>query len=231
MPLHVETHRGPATQTEAAKEQEQGYREARAKIWERVIACLAIFIGAVQGLIFWRQLLIFEEQVGATQRQIALVESLERAFLSETLQFSSDFPLGDENRTVTGVTVKNVGRSRATLISVHLELETREKSSPLPPTPNYVRDPVENTKGIVIPANEHRLFLIDPQKLLTDEEKIELRDGDIILYCYGRVEYTDGVGKLRMKQFCQQYHLHKKGEPDFVEGFRVAGPPSYNEAT
>lgn len=234
VPFHVETHRGPATGTEATKERDAENREARAKVWERVIAFLALCIAGVQGLIFWRQLIVFRRQSEATERQTALTSELERARLSVNLSFSSHFPMNidgqKKTQTVTVVKVVNFGRSAANITRTELRFHALREPDNLPTLPKYLHN-IEGSTGVLPPAKEQMYFIVkEGAPGLSDDEIRDISNGLLRIYCYGKIDY-ESLGKVHCLQFCERYFLPEEGAPDFAEGFRVDGPSSYNQAT
>jgi hypothetical protein len=65
-----------------------------------------------------------------------------------------------------------------------------------------------------------------------DDEMIKkLRDGSLILWIYGRIEYFDFAAQKRVMNFCYRYFSSTNIALKIDEGFMSSGPPSYRAHT
>jgi hypothetical protein len=110
----------------------------------------------------------------------------------------------------------------------------------LPSVPNYmeVKDPEIPESGRLFPPGATFTVPLSLKAPLNEEEWVELRDGKTIMCTYGFLEYEDAFGRKNNTRFCYVYHFQWGAvlqSPDGTvlnpPGFRLGGPPLYNEAT
>ena len=141
---------------------------------------------------------------------------------------------------------KVYGKTPARIVSADFQLQPvpakRAMTSPeadLPANPEYgdeIRRPEIPQEGMVLPPEQTfqvRLGLNPPA--LTEEQWIDLRDGNTIMCAYGSIRYEDAFGRMRETRTCYIYDFCWGGvitAPDGTRlnppGFRVGGPPGYN---
>jgi hypothetical protein len=143
---------------------------------------------------------------------------------------------------VFGETPARVIASQFVLRPVPAKEGVKPPEPDLPAIPDYgprFIDPEIPAQGRLLPpdAGFQVRIRLDPPTM-TEEQWEKLRDGKTIMCAYGFIEYKDAFGWRRKTRVCYIYEFKWGGvitAPDGTvlnpPGFRVGGPPAYNEAT
>lgn len=168
------------------------------------------------------------------------IKSAERSWVLEEIVFSSFLPqidhVPEDFQMVAGIELTNHGRTIATVTDAKLRFHTVQVDPGIPETPSY--DGHEIYLGIgeygkILAPGQHYLLgkQFEDGIALTAEQVHHIYDGSVLLYYYGRVDYTDVFNDRHFTQFCYLYDVPKRTEGMIPEGFRSLGPSQYNKAT
>jgi hypothetical protein len=178
----------------------------------------------------------------SAKKSADIATNTERAWMvTPRVSFASDWPdLTDEKapkKSKMVIRIKNVGRSPAEMESMHIISVVYPADWKLPETPIYGDDEeifeVHAMPGEIIPAGIKRELVcrIHHAELLTDEQIAEIRDGQKILYCYGRIRYKDISSTQRITHFGYYYHVRKGKTDDIPEAMYRLNNRAYNYTT
>jgi hypothetical protein len=167
----------------------------------------------------------------------------ERAWLGVSMAGATLLPVGrDPNQLEIfwfSPIVQNYGRTPGRLTKMYVRPRPCKSISELPCPPIYEResedDPSDDGSGyfqgnaMIFPSSQ-----ASPVRVGVSGNEIRLIQlGEKVLYLYGYVEYeiiAQPERTNRMTRFCFVYHIPGGFNP-ISEGFLIAGPPGYNEAT
>lgn len=162
----------------------------------------------------------------------------ERAWITTDVVFSSDLPdiarQGAPNRSVMVVRLQNVGRSPAEIDRCLVVSILCPKYLALPETPVYGEAEeifeVNATPGEIIEPGGKRALMcpIKDVERLSDEQKVEIKSGDKLLYCYGRIEYKDISRVQRITQFGYFYYVRRTPSDNRPEAMSRLNSRQYN---
>jgi hypothetical protein len=128
-------------------------------------------------------------------------------------------------------TIKNVGRTIATITGIRAVIRLNKEDEQLPHIPEYPLGQGVDIKNInvVLPPN----VPFQPIKLgVTRQEYDQVKDRKLFLYVHGWVEYADLSPNPRSTAFCFYYAVRFDGSPDPTNFYlELTAPPKYNKCT
>jgi hypothetical protein len=213
-----------------------------------IFTIVLAFVAAIQaGFFFWQLKMmkssLADSKTAANAAEVAatIASNTERAWLITNVTFSSNWPdISGQTGPVKSVMVTditNAGRSPAEIDSTHIVSLLVPKAWPLPENPTYGEIEgvyeVDSMPGEVIPVDKSRYTVSPIQRfdLLTDDQIEGIRAGILVLYCYGRIVYTDRSKVRRTTQFGYSFY-RRKGELDGQpEGMYRLRSRKYNYTT
>jgi hypothetical protein len=174
-------------------------------------------------------------------RQVKTSRSIERAWIvarpmdrSPTL-FSAPGPADgfrETPRNAFGVSIHNMGRTPARILSSTLVYIRIDSFRELPAEPTYGE--VNAHDGLILVPNGEpigRVAFLFPEPVLSKEQAAAVTAKRAFVYAYGVIKYLDVFGCLHSTQFGYVYNFPQAGEPQLLKGFMPGGPAAYNRAT
>jgi hypothetical protein len=243
-------------QQEAAATQGDGSQNAPKSYFARLIApenlpnVVLCFVGIGGILVAVFTLRIINRQTKATEDSVTAIIASERSWVlvSNIGNPQEGWRFANNNSYVPGIILqfKVYGNTPIKVIDGAFDLTWVNRKSGIPVAEPDLQESPDYSQALHLPDIPQGGIPWAPQGtyeihrvgILTPEQKNRLNNSEIILYAYGFLKYQDAFGKERVTRVCYVYHLQQGGimtTPDGVvlnpEGFRVGGPPAYNEAT
>jgi hypothetical protein len=225
-------------------EQEENYwhrafRPEYASTWAGAAATLLAGLAAIGTLGF---IVVQNRSVkaaaDAAKVSADIASSVERAWLITNVTFSSNWPdvskQGGPVKSVMITQITNSGRSPAEIQSAHIVGQLVPKDWILPTEPVYgdIEDfyEVDSAPGEIIGVGDKRYIISPIQRfnLLSDEQIMNVRAGDLALYCYGRIIYNDISTAQRVTQFGYKFYTRTGGMDGKPEGMYRLNNRKYN---
>jgi hypothetical protein len=187
-----------------------------------IVGVLTLAVLAYQTLIFHRQANISQMQAGVAQRQIDVVERLERPLLLPILPrffvgFATspkyDFPLIEFG-------LENYGRSPAIVLKTIITCVVSHEAPPvrneddqfvlIEAVPRQIvgRSRMHWSNPYVLPGERLGPIDVKVARALTETELRELQDGTCFVWIDGHIIYTDMFGERRETFLLWQYDYH-----------------------
>jgi len=214
-PLVVKTVQPPKSKEETESDSEE--RDDR-KTLNRLTLCLAV-IGFFQLIVFGLQarrlrqtIEVTEKAANAAEKSASALPLIERAHVFVEIGLDGlgfNFPKGfhfykDANDLGTCSVIahfKNHGKTPAILTKLHLVMD----KVPAYAYPTEITEIIKSEipPGIVI--SSELTYDIPATTQITPDEWERINAGEILLICYGRVEYKDVLGDKHGTGFCWEY--------------------------
>jgi hypothetical protein len=216
--------------------------------WVAGFTGLLVLIALSQAVFFAVQLQIMKRSLthgriasDAAKVSADIATNTERAWLVTNVTFSSNWPdISDQGGPVKSVMVTNIenaGRSPAELSGTHIVCHLVSKEWLLPDDPAYGNEEsiyeVNSLPGEIIPVKGSRYTVSPIQRfdLLTDSQIEQIRLGNLILYCYGKIAYTDISEVQRVTQFGYFFYRRSGTLDGQPEGMYRLNNRKYNYTT
>jgi hypothetical protein len=213
----------PIEQPHSKSKEEQAKQDSldllyRRYMWATIIGVGGGLVGV--GILIWQAVLTRRAANAAKDSADALINSERAWVLVETAQIRPVY----FRASVISPVVKNFGKTIARVRSVKTGIQllqiTQELSSPPaygePQGLNFILYPNREFQPIAIPIN--------------DENLQSAKDGLLVLYVYGLIEYLDLRDAPKVIGFCLIYCQEKDGVPEGFYPF-VKALPSYSHYT
>jgi hypothetical protein len=177
----------------------------------------------------------------AAKQSADIASNTERAWLVTNVTFSSNWPdisgKGGPVKSMMITNITNAGRCPAEIDSTHIISLLVPKDWPLPENPTYgeIQEiyEVDSVPGEIIPADKSG-YTVSPIRrfdVLTDQQIENIRAGILVLYCYGKILYTDISFVQRTTQFGYYFHGRKDPLDGQPEGMYRLNNRAYNFTT
>ncbi len=128
------------------------------------------------------------------------------------------------------VSIKNTGRTPATITRAGISAKLSSSLSDLPALPQYGKnEKVSFSHLLLVPKDS---FALSAQTIIEVAQYDAFMSRRLFLYVHGFVEYRDTFNRKHETRFCD-YYLVPDGGGILVEGFQrnIEAPPEYNKAT
>lgn len=189
-----------------------------------------------------RQTVATEMAASAAHKSADVAANAERAWvITSQASFEplySDLAMqGAPDRSLVLISMLNSGRSPAEMESTYCLCFMLPNELRLPEEPSYEGfeefAALTAIPGEIIPIGEtrHIFSYIRHAELISEAEMNDLRNGRTVLYCYGRFEYKDLLGGLRVTQFRYYYYFRTQKGDQRLPGMYRINNRAYNFTT
>lgn len=174
--------------------------------------------------------------IAATHNAQALINA-ERAWIAGAIENDGgNFQLFGHPNAIPKcrVGIKNYGRTPGKIITICARFDKMPDFAALPPEPYFGIDSIAPFGNDIIFPSETAIWLtssIAGDEPLTQNERLAVRDGLIILLLWGEINYADVItSEQHLTRFCFWYTY---GHPPNISGFQTcfSAPASYRKTT
>lgn len=185
------------------------------------LTALTLFVGFATFIMVYKQTKAFRQ----SERAWMIVNPIFEKLASP--------PVGQNQNLLYPVSIKNCGKTPATIVEAGVAFRKIDSLSHIPKVPLFEKTEITSLNALLL-VPQDSFLLTAPEVTWTREEygAVHRHPAELFLYAYGFVKYLDAFGKPHESWFCHHYYVSEPQDPD-IRGFQryVKAPAIYSKAT